>query len=574
MPPAAEIAHRTRDRWTLILSAAVAAMVLWPLVSLSAHELLPRVGAWLWPANPVAAAFALPLFTGALGAVVWEGRRAAPRDGKSVAELEQGGLAYGLVGISVAMLIDAQTLPLLPGPAAQALQALHPWLVSPAELALTVGAIVWWLSCAAWRERAADRVVPAPRHKAFHLMVGALGLAALAGWGLVIWHALVETWLRHLPWTLAGSSVAAALALIDTVRDARAEARSRGEVWTSLWQNQVVFQVIAIVLVLVLVLTVEGLLASAQQFSAATTAQRIGFALMPSVFLVVVAITVVSLAVPAHRVRVFISFQHGREDSAAQLEQALTRAGLVARRIPFRDDWKHDELLHSIQDELRRCDAMVCLPGANPSFVENEVLVASTLRKFIVFVVGEHEPRLPNTAFYGYPVFRLERVARRGWTAVAELILLVAGHWRASIRYLADSWSGLFDQAHGRVLLALVVALVGGSYLAGIVVATTGGGVAGAWAFVRGFHRFYLDLTGGWVLPWVVFNAFLIGSLFALVNLLRTRRVLRQETLTGHLTHELLRAQLGRGRRLNRLLGMLWKRPPAAQHEAASRLAL
>jgi hypothetical protein len=278
--------------------------------------------------------------------------------------------------------------------------------------------------------------------------------------------------------------------------------------------------------------------------------------------------------VPGHRVRVFISFQHGREESAAQLEQALTRAGLVARRIPFRDDWQHDALLRSIQDELRRCDAMVCLPGANPSFVENEVLVASTLRKFIVFVVGEHEPRLPNTAFYGYPVFRLERVARRGWTAVAELILLVAGHWRASIRYLADSWSGLFDEAHGRVLLALVVALVGGSYLAGIVVATISGGIADAWDFVRGFHRFYLDLTGGWVMPWAVFNAFLIGSLFALVNLLRTRRVLRQETLTGHLTHELLRAQLGRGKRLNRLLSTLWKRPPAAQHEAAPRLAL
>ena len=93
------------------------------------------------------------------------------------------------------------------------------------------------------------------------------------------------------------------------------------------------------------------------------------------------------------------------------------------------------------------------------------------------------------------------------------------------------------------------------------------GGTPELLRFLRWFHRAYLDLLGDWLMFWVWLNAFLIGSVFALLNLLRVRRVLRQEILTGHLTPEVLRAWLGGGKRTRRLLNSLWKRAPLPEHE-------
>ena len=130
-----------------------------------------------------------------------------------------------------------------------------------------------------------------------------------------------------------------------------------------------------------------------------TPATRLAFFAMPVAFLGVLVIGMARFVYSGHHVRVFISFHHSRGETAQQLEQALVEKGLVVGRLPFRPDYEHDDLLQRIQHEIRSCSAMVCLPGAQPSFIENEVLVASTLRKFILFVVGEQDPRLPNTAY-------------------------------------------------------------------------------------------------------------------------------------------------------------------------------
>ena len=61
------------------------------------------------------------------------------------------------------------------------------------------------------------------------------------------------------------------------------------------------------------------------------------------------------------------------------------------------------------------------------------------------------------------------------------------------------------------------------------------------------------------------FNAFLIGSVFALIGQLRARRVLRQDMLTGHLTREVLRQRIGGGKRALQLLACIREKPPAAE---------
>jgi hypothetical protein len=325
---------------------------------------------------------------------------------------------------------------------------------------------------------------------------------------------------------------------------------------------------IGAVVTLILETNYRGLTASSAVFESMGPATRFAFFAMPAAFLCVLLTGLARFAYAGHRVRVFISFHHSREETAQELEQALAESGLVVGRLPFRPDYEHDVLLKRIQDELRTCSAMVCLPGAQPSFIENEVLVASTLRKFILFVVGEEDPRLPNTAYHGYPVFRLERLRRYNFDPLAQLILLVAGNWKASLRHFLDGWTQ--HLANGRLLLWLVVMFVAGTYIAGAVVAFITAGGAEVWPFLRGFHRAYLGVLGGWMILWIWLNAFLIGSVFAMIGQIRARRVLRQDILTGHLTRTVLRQRIGGGKRARRLLACMREKPPLAEHEPSS----
>ncbi|MFT3957312.1 MAG: hypothetical protein QM722_23900 [Piscinibacter sp.] len=148
------------------------------------------------------------------------------------------------------------------------------------------------------------------------------------------------------------------------------------------------------------------------------------------------------------RRRVFISFHHGNEPVAVQVQAALRASGYDARRIPFRADVTHDELLATVQSEIRACHVMICIPGKEASFVEHEVLAASTLRKMILFILDEQAARRPNTAFYGYPCFRLVRVARRGFRPVVTLVDLALGRHsdtehRSGTQDEAAFWSAL-----------------------------------------------------------------------------------------------------------------------------------
>ena len=152
---------------------------------------------------------------------------------------------------------------------------------------------------------------------------------------------------------------------------------------------------------------------------------------------------------------------------------------------------------------------------------------------------------------------------------MAQLILLVAGIWKASLRHFLDSWARLFED--GKLLFWLIVFFVAGTYVVGAAYAFVAEGFDEARGFLLGFHRFYLGLLGGWMILWIWFNAFLVGSVFALIGQVRARRVLRQSILTGRLTRDVLRNRLGRGKRSLRLLACMWDKPPAAEHELEAR---
>jgi hypothetical protein len=578
---------RVQEALTLTVSAlAVSIACIVPFGMLS-EQLAAVLAAGLPP--QVADVTALPLLLVCAGvATGWHVRRrrraATPEavpDGaedspvtptaSSAAKVEEGS-AITILGLSVTMAFIGEPLATFGALFGPGLASRHPMASGIGGMSvIALGA--WWLyRCARWRasaerrsETSAAGIDLSRMHGLFRWYVHLLGTAIVLGFAILVarWSALI--WFGYLPWTALISAIACLVALIDTAVVAGKTRASLRSTLKDAATRQLWAQLILGLLALFALGIFQGLRESAELFARVSPSVRLAFLAMPALFLAFVVATMLRFALAGHWVRVFISYQHDRDQAATDLEAVLRRFGLLASRIPFRDDHAHDRLLHTIQDEIRRCDAMLCLPGARASFVENEVLVASTLRKFIVFLVGKDEPRLPNTAYYGYPVFRLERVARRGYRPVCDLVSLVAGNWRASLRFFVDSWSRPFDD--NRTLGWLVLAFVGGSYAIGAVHAALTAGARELWPFVSGFHRAYLDLLGSGLFPWLFLNAFVIGCAFAMVNILRVRRVLRQEILTGHLTREHLRKHLGNGKRASMLLACLWKRPPPAEHE-------
>lgn len=492
----------------------------------------------------------------------------------SAAKVEEGS-AFTILGLSVAMAFIGEPLATFGTPFGSGLADHYPIATGIGGISI-IALGVWWLyRCARWRvsaQRCSDTFAAdidlSRMHGVFRWYVQLLGTALVLGFAILLLHWSTLIWFGFLPWTAVISVIASLVALIDTLVVAGKTRASLRRTLKGAATNQVWAQLIFGVLALFAFGIFQGLRESAELFAMVSPSVRLAFMAMPAVFFSFIVAMMLRFALAGHWVRVFISYQHDRNQAATEVEAVLQRFGLLVSRIPFRDDHAHDRLLQTIQDEIRRCDAMLCLPGARASFVENEVLVASTLRKFIVFLIGADEPRLPNTAYYGYPVFRLERVAKRGYQPVCDLISLVAGNWRASFRFFVDSWSRPFSD--GRTLGWLVLVFVGGSYVIGAVHAAVTAGGRELWPFVSGFHRAYLDLLGSGLFPWLFLNAFLIGCAFAMVNILRVRRVLRQEILTGQLTREQLRQHLGNGKRANTLLACLWKRPPPAEHEAGS----
>ena len=392
-----------------------------------------------------------------------------------------------------------------------------------------------------------------------------VGFAFALGVALLFIQLIVWSWIRTFPWSALVAAAFFAYVLWETLRDVRTRPRPVAAILKEIWQGLAIVAAICSTATVIFDVNYRGFTESSAVFRNMTPATRVAFFAMPIVFLGVLVVGLARFAYSGHRVRVFISFHHSREDTALQLERSLVERGLVVGRLPFRPDYEHDRLLQRIQHEIRSCTAMVCLPGAQPSFIENEVLVASTLRKFILFVVGEEDPRLPNTAYYGYPVFRLERLTRQGFDPIAQLILLVAGNWKASVRHFLDGWTR--HLSNGRLLAWLVVAFVAGTYSAGAAFALITADGAEAVHFLQTFHRAYFGLLGAWMILWIWFNAFLIGSVFAMVGQIRARRVLRQDILTGHLTRDLLRRRIGGGKRALRLLACMREKPPPAEHE-------
>jgi hypothetical protein len=183
-----------------------------------------------------------------------------------------------------------------------------------------------------------------------------------------------------------------------------------------------------------------------------------GIALGASLVVVclVVSADVLATAIRRGRARVFVSYQHDQDHIVADIVTQMMNAGLRVVRLPYVDAADHDALLEDIRLQIQRCDVFLCVPGPNPSFVDNEVAMAYALKKPLLFVAADpNSPRIPNTAKIGYPVFDLKRLNAAGIQTLAAFCSYAAGDWRAKLRIY-----GTLARYYGRCFAGLVMLYV------------------------------------------------------------------------------------------------------------------
>jgi hypothetical protein len=144
------------------------------------------------------------------------------------------------------------------------------------------------------------------------------------------------------------------------------------------------------------------------------------------------AVPLLAALVVRPRARVFVSFNRQREPFAEKMQRALESAGIDTVRLPFDPSPVHDDLLERAVIGLRRSHLFVCVPGPSPSFVEHEVLAATTANKPVAFVVSQAFGALPNTALKRFPVFRLESLSSLHFAPLAQFMHHIAGDVRST----------------------------------------------------------------------------------------------------------------------------------------------
>lgn len=115
-------------------------------------------------------------------------------------------------------------------------------------------------------------------------------------------------------------------------------------------------------------------------------------------------------AIFRRKTKVFISFAHQKEQVAKEIEQKLARTTIIPSRIPYVKDSSHQDIVGRVEEGIKDCNLLICIPSMAGSFVDSEVLAASVSRKPIVFVISDSSGSLPDTADKRYPVFSLEKL--------------------------------------------------------------------------------------------------------------------------------------------------------------------
>jgi hypothetical protein len=231
------------------------------------------------------------------------------------------------------------------------------------------------------------------------------------------------------------------------------------------------------------------------------------------------------------KVRVFVSYHHTIEVAASEVSEAIRQRWIAVFRMPF-EPRQHDEVVDDLRRQLRRADVILVLPGEATSFVDAEILAASTLQKAILFLRTHDEQTTPNTALTGYPVFDIGKLRQEDYVPLLRFIAYVAGTWRDTLRNFARATATFVQELD--VLYAIWTA---GAGLAINLVYKLLGVIRLEWQF-----RFALGLF--WITTIVTVSIFALSYVLAVVNRWKAMSIVRQKILTGDCTFSLLQQGL------------------------------
>jgi hypothetical protein len=252
-------------------------------------------------------------------------------------------------------------------------------------------------------------------------------------------------------------------------------------------------------------------------------------------FLLAIAVLVAvwQLARCRWRLVVFVAFHHGKKEWLHKIVAGLEASGIQVLYLSF-EPREHDSVLKQVAENLRRCDLVISIPGEEKSFVDAEILAATSLRKPIIFVKDPGLQDLPDTALSGYPVFNAECLEKRQWMPLVRFCQYVGRHWRESYRAIQRTAveSGVIITG---ITAVVFVPFVVGDFLEPIL----------AWFFgvgrVAHFKMYVEDLPLAVLL-------LVVGLVRIVITIFRQKKalhVVRQTLLSGDLTFPILEASLG-----------------------------
>jgi hypothetical protein len=128
------------------------------------------------------------------------------------------------------------------------------------------------------------------------------------------------------------------------------------------------------------------------------------------------------------RAKVFVSYEHQQNKVADLIASQLQRRSFEIFKLPFVDTPNHDSLLDEVRNSIVYSDLILCVPGRQSSFVENEIAMAFALNKPMLFILSESNTAfLPNTAKKGYPLFDREQVEADQCATLADFCSYLVG---------------------------------------------------------------------------------------------------------------------------------------------------
>ena len=143
------------------------------------------------------------------------------------------------------------------------------------------------------------------------------------------------------------------------------------------------------------------------------------------------------------RVKIFISFKHDYESIATEIENGLVDHDILVVRLPFSSRRDHDDVIAESLDAVTAADAVVVVPGPEPSWMANELGHAVGSKKPIVVIKHLPDQQLSDSLYRGYPVFAWDKLREGKFVPLRRFLAFSAKSrgdiWPQFLRSIAGS---------------------------------------------------------------------------------------------------------------------------------------